>query len=104
MEASFTPHLASHLSTYNLLEDLGENQGLAMCLYFFNCADGTLENIRLIRLDLDFSKKLMREILEINKKPFDGNDYDIKLVIIYSKYSIKELLNFSKKSKKTEFT
>lgn len=42
MEASFTPHLAPYLSTYNLLEDLGENQGLAMHLYFFHCADGTL--------------------------------------------------------------
>lgn len=97
MEASFTPHLAPYLSTYNLLEDLGENQGLVMHLYFFHCADGTLENMRLIKLGLTFSKKLMREILEIIIKPFDESDYHIKLAAIYSKYSRKELLKLSKK-------
>lgn len=96
MEASFTPHLSPYLSTYNLLEDLGENQELTMHLYFFHCTDGMLKNICLIKLGSTFSKKLMREILEIIIKLFDESDYHIKLAAIYNKYSRKELLKFSK--------
>lgn len=92
-------------SQKNLPELSDSNLGYALDAFLVDCADNTLLVHRLVRLDLDFSRKLRMLLLDDLKKGFDPKTYNESVAEVFRTFSSRDMLErglFSTRIRKEE--
>lgn len=92
MDMPYTPHLSPNLTRLALP---GEGQGLGLTLILVDTATGKIKSMRFLGLSENFTRKLFGEILEMQSKPFDHAQYNVKNQEIFSKYNTKQLVDMA---------
>lgn len=94
MDAPYTPHLSKNLSKINLEPE----KGLAVTIMLFDTSNGHLESIRFISLSERFTEKIKKNIDDLMNRPFDKQNFNYSVNMIFSKYSTNELVKMSSQS------
>ena len=92
MDAPYSIHLSPYLSDFKIPE---EKIGLSMVIMLIDCSTGKIENMRQVVLSDNFSRKLLKTIMQQKESEFSVASYDIELNNLYRKYSTNELVRMS---------
>ena len=66
-----------------------------MVIMIIDCSTGKIENMRQVVLSDNFSRKLLKTIMQQKESEFSVASYDIELNNLYRKYSTNELVRMS---------
>lgn len=92
MDMPYTPHKSKHLTHLEIPE---EGYGISLTLILIDTSSGKIENLRLLGLSTDFSRKLMGAIMEEKMKDFDDNNFNRNINCLLNKYTTKEFVKMS---------
>lgn len=92
MDAPYSPHFSKNLSEITIPSD---NEGLSLVVSLFDCSTGELKSLRYLSLSNKYTRKLLKDVIELREKPFSKEEFGLSLREIYMRYSTDDLYKFS---------
>lgn len=94
IDAPYSPHL----SRFAELEEPADGEGIGLQIIFGDCRTGMVHYLRLVGLSTEFSRKMVSDIAEDLKRPFNKDFYSIDISAVMNQYRTDDLVNMATNS------